>query len=63
MKSVRLAIGIPTYIYIHTVLRLSVVVNEAVYVDLCNVMLLYFVLGQFHPKKVMSQPPCFDIEY
>ena len=62
MKSVCLAIGIPTYIYIHTVLRLSVVVNEAVYVDLCNVM-LYFVLGQFHPKKVMSQPPCFDIEY
>ena len=25
--------------YIHTVLRLSVVVNEAVYVDLCNVIL------------------------
>ena len=25
--------------------------------------LVHFVLAQFHSKKAMSQPPCFDIEY
>ena len=25
--------------------------------------LVYFLLAEFHPKKAMSQPLCFDIEY
>ena len=25
--------------------------------------LVYFVLAQFHSKKAMDQPPCFNIEY
>ena len=28
-----------------------------------DINLIYFVLPQFHSKKAMSQPPCFDIEY
>ena len=28
-----------------------------------EINIVYFALVQFHSKKAMSQPPCFDIEY